>query len=104
MTHEPSRPGGAPRPAGPVITSVEPKRRNVRWMPIALVSLFVVQQVRTGDIWGATFGATALAYAIVAPHETVGAPRWRVHGVRLIGLVFTVVAALAIWKTLSASP
>lgn len=86
------------------MTNQEPKRRDIRWMPIALVSLFIVQQVRTGDIWGAAFGATALAYAIVAPHETVGAPRWRVYGVRLIALVFAGITVLAIWKTFSTAP
>jgi len=73
-------------------------------MPIALVSVFVFQQIRTGDLWGAAEPATALAYAIVAPHETVGAPRWRVYGVRLTAVVFAVFAILAIWKTFSTRP
>lgn len=72
-------------------------------MPVALMTFFVAFRFRAGDLWGAAFGMTALAYALVAPHETEGAPRWRVNGVRLITVVFLVFAALAIWRTLSSS-
>ena len=70
-------------------------------MPVLLLALFVAWEVRAGDLWGAAFGATALAYALVSPHEKVGAARWRVYAVRLIAMAFFSIAALAIWETLS---
>jgi hypothetical protein len=81
--------------------SKQPKRQSLRWMPVLLLTLFVAWQVRAGDFWGAAFGGLGLAYALVAPHEELGAPRWRVYGVRLLTIVFIGVAVLAIWQTLA---
>lgn len=70
-------------------------------MPVLVVSLFVAHRIKAGDFWGAGFGAMALAYALVAPHEEVGAARWRVYSIRVLTVMFVCVAILAIWRTLS---